>query len=212
MNQDMQQFRKEYNLLNLSESNTSSEPFEQFRLWFNEAVDNGIQEPNAMAFATASPDGMPSIRMMLLKAIEADGFVFFTNYYSRKGIHLSNNAKGGMLFFWNELQRQVRIEGKVVRTTEEYSDEYFLNRPFESRVGAIISHQSAKLNSREKLEEDFKRMIEGENQTLARPEYWGGFILKPVLFEFWQGREHRLHDRVQYRLKDSVWLKERLAP
>ncbi|MBE0663602.1 MAG: pyridoxamine 5'-phosphate oxidase [Bacteroidales bacterium] len=212
MNQDMEQFRKEYSLLSLSEPNTSSDPFDQFSLWFNEAIDSGIQEPNAMAFATASPDGMPSIRMMLLKAIEADGFVFFTNYYSRKGIHLSNNAKGGMLFFWNELQRQVRIEGKVARTTEEYSDEYFLNRPFESRVGAIISHQSAKLNSREKLEEDFKRMIEDENQTLARPEYWGGFILKPVLFEFWQGREHRLHDRVQYRLKDSVWLKERLAP
>lgn len=208
----MQQFRKEYNLLSLSEPNTSSDPYEQFRLWFSEAADSGISEPNAMAFATASPDGMPSIRMLLLKAIEKEGFVFFTNYYSRKGIHLSNNPKGALLFFWNELQRQVRIEGKVIRTTEEYSDEYFLSRPYESRVGAIISHQSAKLTSREKLEEEFKRLIEDKNQTFARPEYWGGLILKPVLFEFWQGREHRLHDRVQYRLNDSVWLKERLAP
>jgi pyridoxamine 5'-phosphate oxidase len=212
MENSMQQFRKEYKLQILSETNTSYDPFQQFNAWFQNAVDSGIPEPNAAALATASPDGMPSVRMVLLKGIEKGGFVFFTNYESRKGIHLSNNPKASFLFFWGELERQIRIEGRVEKTDPAYSDAYFLSRPNESRAGAIVSHQSVKLKSRDLLEKEFFETLGSEGKTLTRPEYWGGYALKPVLFEFWQGREHRLHDRIQYRLNDSRWLKERLAP
>jgi pyridoxamine 5'-phosphate oxidase len=212
MENSMQQYRREYKLQVLSETTTSGDPFQQFNAWFQDAVDAAIPEPNAAALATASPDGMPSVRMVLLKGIEKGGFVFFTNYESRKGIHLSNNPKASFLFFWGELERQIRIEGRVERTDPAYSDAYFLSRPNESRAGAIVSHQSVKLKSRELLEKEFFEALGSEGRTLVRPEYWGGYALKPVLFEFWQGREHRLHDRIQYRLNDSRWLKERLAP
>jgi pyridoxamine 5'-phosphate oxidase len=212
MENPMQQFRKEYVSQTLTESNAADDPLKQFNIWLQEAVDANISEPNAMVLATASPDGMPSIRMVLLKGLENGSFVFFTNYNSRKGIHLSNNPKGSLLFFWSELERQIRIEGFVERTDPEYSDAYFLSRPFESRAGAIASRQSARLKSREVLEKEFQEILAGKDGNLVRPEYWGGYALKPVLFEFWQGREHRLHDRIQYRLNDSQWYKERLAP
>lgn len=208
----MQQFRKEYSKSTLSETSALSDPVEQFNFWFNEAVSKGISEPNAMVLATASPDGMPSVRMVLLKEVLNGTFVFFTNYDSRKGIHLSNNPKASLLFYWAELERQVRIEGKVERVSEEYSDDYFRKRPAESRVGAIISHQSAVIASREILENKYLEFIHSGRNDTQRPDYWGGYMLKPVLIEFWQGREHRLHDRIQYRMKDSGWIKERLAP
>jgi len=212
MDSKMQHLRREYTKLTLAESSSLSDPVDQFRDWFNDAVNSGITEPNAMALATVSPDGMPSVRMVLLKEVVNGAFVFFTNYDSRKGIHLSNNPKASLLFYWSELERQVRIEGKVERTAESYSDDYFKSRPTESRAGAIISHQSAVIPSRELLEEKLKEHLQSGRDNLSRPAYWGGYMLRPVLMEFWQGREHRLHDRIQYRMKDSGWIRERLAP
>lgn len=211
MNNSMQQFRKEYRRMNLTDSESQPDPFVQFDLWFKEAVDSEIAEPNAMALATVGPDGMPSARMVLLKNVEKEGFAFFTNYDSRKGSHLAQNNKAALLFYWIPLERQVRIEGWISRTDPAYSDKYFESRPRESKAGAIISHQSTVLQSREVLEREFNNLIEADTE-LKRPDYWGGYLLKPVLFEFWQGREHRLHDRIQYRMVDASWIKTRLAP
>jgi len=208
----MQHLRREYTKLSLSESTTCPDPLDLFRIWFQEAVNAGITEPNAMVLATASPDNMPSVRMVLLKDVVNGAFVFFTNYDSRKGIHLSTNPNASLLFYWSGLERQVRIEGKVERTAESYSDDYFKSRPTESRVGAIVSRQSAVIPSRDSFEEKFYDYIQSGRDSVSRPAYWGGYLLRPVLIEFWQGREHRLHDRIQYRMKDTGWIMERLAP
>lgn len=211
MNNQFQQFRKEYKSHSLSDSNSSSDPYIQFKNWFREATESGIGEPNTMALATVSSEGMPSIRIVLLKDVEPDGFVFFTNYHSRKGKQLEKNPQAALLFFWPELERQVRIEGRVVKTNPDYSDNYFKSRPVGSRLGAIVSPQSKVISSREELESILNELHDDIDQ-LQRPEYWGGCKLIPELFEFWQGREHRLHDRIQYCLNDNTWIKERLAP
>lgn len=212
MNSSMQQFRKEYKRLCLSDSEAQPDPFTQFDLWFAEAVRADIAEPNAMTLATVGPDGMPSARMVLLKNVEKEGFVFFTNYDSRKGSHLAQNNRAALLFYWIPMERQVRVEGWVSRTNSAYSDLYFESRPRESKAGAIVSHQSTIIKSRESLENQFNKLLDPSNSELKRPGYWGGYILRPNLFEFWQGREHRLHDRIQYRLIDATWVKNRLAP
>jgi len=208
----MQQLRKEYKRLSLSEHNVLPDPFAQFDIWFIEALNSGIEEPNAMALATVSPEGMPSARMVLLKEVEKDGFVFFTNYQSRKGRHLEKNQNAALLFFWDKLERQVRIEGLVLKTDAQYSDDYFQSRTRESKAGAIASKQSTVIGSKEALENEFLKILGSESKTTLRPEYWGGYKLMPVLFEFWQGREHRLHDRIQYRSESGRWITERLAP
>ena len=208
----MKQFRKEYKRLSLLESNTLPDPFDQFNTWFKEAGDAGISEPNAMALSTAGTGGMPSVRMVLLKEIEKDGFIFFTNYHSRKGRQLSENKQAALLFYWEPLERQVRIEGRVEETSAACSDHYFRSRTRESQTGAIISKQSEVLEGRETLEQDFFDLLKDENQQPERPYNWGGYKLRPILFEFWQGREHRLHDRIQYRLAEGKWIRERLAP
>jgi pyridoxamine 5'-phosphate oxidase len=206
--------RKNYSQKCLSEKDVARNPVEQFRLWWDEAVYAGIEEVNAMTLATASADGMPSARIVLLKGFSDAGFNFFTNYHSFKGRQLEENPKACLVFFWKELERQVRITGLVEKISEEESDRYFESRPDGSRVGAIASPQSEVVASREWLDERFQEV---ENLVsaagLARPAHWGGYLVKPVIIEFWQGRPSRLHDRIQYTLgENGEWRIERLAP
>jgi pyridoxamine 5'-phosphate oxidase len=206
--------RKNYSQKCLSEKDVARNPVEQFRLWWDEAVYAGIEEVNAMTLATASADGMPSARIVLLKGFSDAGFNFFTNYHSFKGRQLEENPKACLVFFWKELERQVRITGLVEKISEEESDRYFESRPDGSRVGAIASPQSEVVASREWLDERFQEV---ENLVsaagLARPAHWGGYLVKPVIIEFWQGRPSRLHDRIQYSLgENGEWRIERLAP
>lgn len=206
-------FRREYGKLSLSDHEAAANPFDQFEKWMKEAVAAGIEEPNAMALATVSEKGFPSVRMLLLKEFNNNGFVFFTSYESRKGRHLQYQPEASLLFFWPELERQIRIEGHVEKLTAEASDAYFITRPPESRAAAHLSAQSKKLESREKLESavaDFMRHHpEGPEQ---RPEHWGGYLLTPQYFEFWQGRLNGLHDRIVYCPNENGWKKRRLFP
>jgi pyridoxamine 5'-phosphate oxidase len=205
--------RKEYKLRSLLESEVDADPVKQFQHWWNEAMMSDIIEPNAMTLATSSKHGKPSARIVLLKGLSNDGFVFFTNYESRKGNELKENPHACLLFFWKELERQVRIEGTVSKTDESKSDEYFVSRPGLSKIGAWSSAQSTVIGSRDELE---KNMIKFQEQfingDIPRPKNWGGYIVKPTLLEFWQGRPSRLHDRLQYRLNNDKWIIERLAP
>jgi pyridoxamine 5'-phosphate oxidase len=206
--------RKNYSRKKLSETKANPDPLKQFTKWWNQALKSKIEEANAMTLATASPDGLPSARMVLLKGFGANGFTFFTNYNSYKGKQLSENPKACLVFFWKVLERQVRITGLVEKISEEASNDYFLSRPVESQLGAIASPQSEVIESREWLDEKFKRVKKemGKN-NIQRPSNWGGFIVKPVIIEFWQGRPSRLHDRLQYTLQESGhWKIERLAP
>lgn len=206
--------RKEYSQKSLSEQTADPDPIRQFDLWWQEAIVSQADETNAMTLATASADGLPSARIVLLKGFSAEGFVFFTNYNSYKGRQLAENPKACLVFFWKELERQVRITGLVQRTTEKESDAYFYSRPAASQAGACISPQSTVIENREWLE---KRYHEFETQTtggaIQRPAHWGGYLVKPVLIEFWQGRPSRLHDRLEYSLQENGgWKIERLAP
>lgn len=214
MQNDIAGIRKIYSQKTLSEESIDSNPITQFDKWWNEAVASDIEEVNAMTLATASADGIPSARIVLLKGFSEKGFVFFTNYDSFKGKQLLENPKACLVFFWKELERQVRITGIVQKTNDEESDEYFYSRPYESQLGACISPQSTVIESREWLE---NRYIEFEKQssklTIQRPSHWGGFIVKPVIIEFWQGRPSRLHDRIEYSLQENgEWTLIRLAP
>jgi len=194
----------------LTEADASKDPIDQFTRWWQEAADSAIDEVNAMTLATASADGFPSARIVLLKAFSAEGFVFFTNYESFKGRQLADNPKACLVFFWKELERQVRITGLVEKVSEMESDEYFLSRPTESRIGAAISPQSRVITNREWLQEKFEK---AKTELVKRPGHWGGYRVRPVLIEFWQGRPGRLHDRLQYSLnEDGTWTIERLAP
>jgi pyridoxamine 5'-phosphate oxidase len=205
--------RKEYKLRSLLEKDVDADPIKQFQQWWNEAMMSDIEEPNAMTLATSNKNGKPSARIVLLKGLSNDGFVFFTNYASRKGNELKENPYASLLFFWKELERQVRIEGSVSKTDEQKSDEYFLSRPSLSKIGAWGSAQSKVIGSREDLEKNvLKYEQQFGNGEIPRPAYWGGYIVKPTLIEFWQGRPSRLHDRLQYTLTNDKWVLERLAP
>lgn len=195
----------------LRESDISRDPLAQFGRWFDDARQAGVFEPEAVALATASAGGAPSARMVLLKGFDERGFRFFTNYESRKGSELSENPRAALLFHWKELGRQVRIEGGVERVPPAESAEYFASRSPDSRVSALASPQSRVIESREDLEGRFEALrAEGEP---AAPAYWGGFVLLPRVYELWQHREHRLHDRLRYRLEGpGEWVLERLAP
>jgi pyridoxamine 5'-phosphate oxidase len=211
---DIAGIRKDYSQKILSEASISPDPFKQFELWWQEAITAEIDEINAMTLATASADGVPSARTVLLKDFSGEGFVFFTNYESYKGRQLTENPRACLLFFWKELERQVRITGIVRKVSEEESDSYFHSRPVLSQIGAITSPQSTIIESRDWLE---KRYTELQKQlsagTIQRPAHWGGYIVKPVQIEFWQGRPSRLHDRIEYSLlEDGKWKIERLAP
>lgn len=205
--------RREYTLHGLNESEVSADPVEQFRVWFDQALAAGVPEPNAMALATTKPDGRPAARIVLLKHFDANGFLFFTNYSSRKGRELADNPAAALLFFWPQLERQIRIEGNVAFTTAEESDAYFRSRPLESRLGASASPQSEVIADRLELERllaDVRARFPGED--VPRPSHWGGYRLTPNVFEFWQGRPGRLHDRLEYFRADGAWRLRRLAP
>lgn len=205
--------RKNYALKTLSEHDVFPDPIRQFQQWWDEAIHSDIEEVNAMTLATASADGVPSARIVLLKGLDSEGFRFFTNYESLKGRHLAENPKACLVFFWKELERQVRITGLVSQTPGSESDTYFHSRPTGSQVGAIVSPQSHVIESREWLDEQYKRVEAEVGSKPERPGYWGGYIVKPVIMEFWQGRPSRLHDRLQYTLQESGnWIIERLAP
>jgi pyridoxamine 5'-phosphate oxidase len=195
------------------EKSTDRDPFLQFSTWFMDAVDSGVSDPEAMFLATADGNGIPSGRIVLLKAFDLDGFVFFTNYNSRKGKEISSNPYVALVFLWKEIGRQVRITGKADKIPSIESDEYFSSRPMESRISAIISPQSSVIPGREYLEKKFDEAIKSlHGNEPERPQHWGGFRIKPVEFEFWQLRDHRLHDRIHYRRESENWIIERLAP
>lgn len=207
-------FRREYASRYLLENDVKSDPIQQFAEWWKDVLDAKVEEPNAMTFATASLDGMPSARLLLLKGFDEAGFVFFTNYESYKGMHLAENPKACMVFYWKELERQIRITGLVNKISGEASDEYFASRPQGSKISALSSPQSKVVKSREWLDDQFNELVKQNTGTeIQRPNFWGGYVLKPVIVEFWQGRTSRLHDRIQYSLQDDgVWKIERLAP
>jgi pyridoxamine 5'-phosphate oxidase len=207
--------RKDYTLRDLTIEQTATEPFAQFRVWLSEALEAQVPEPNAMHLSTVSADGKPSGRIVLLKGLDERGFVFFTNYESRKGQELAQNQWASLTFFWPELERQVRIEGKTEQVPASQSDEYFQSRPRGSRIGAWASPQSQLIPDREVLEQNVGRLLSqfGQEETIPRPPHWGGYCVVPQMLEFWQGRASRLHDRIVY-VKDSShsWHKSRLAP
>lgn len=211
---DIAAIRQQYARSVLLESDAAASPFIQFEKWWKEAVEAEVEEVNAMTLATASSDGVPSARIVLLKDFSENGFVFFTNYESFKAQQLEENPKACLVFFWKELERQIRITGLVKRTSAADSDEYFLLRPEESRIGAITSPQSRVIESREWIDMQFEKNRQHlEGNRFPRPDYWGGYLVRPVIIEFWQGRPGRLHDRLQYTLQnDNVWKIERLAP
>ena len=205
--------RRDYRLTSLTEVDVDLDPIVQFHRWFDDAIRAKVNEPNAMCLATATPDAYPSARIVLLKGADARGFVFYTDYRSRKGQELSDNPHASLCFFWPELERQVRIAGAVHRVSRAESDEYFQSRPVASRVGAWTSHQSAVLMSRDALELELAaNLTRFGDGPVALPEHWGGYRVVPEEIEFWQGRENRLHDRLQFRREAGVWVRRRLSP
>lgn len=206
--------RTDYRQRSLSENDVQPDPLQQFGVWWDEAVSSKIEEVNAMTLATASVDGLPAARIVLMKGYDHRGFMFFTNYESFKGQQLAENPRACLVFFWKELERQVRITGLVEKLSEKESDEYFDSRPEGSRLGAWVSPQSQVIKNRQWLDiEEAKKKDEFSGKEIARPAHWGGYLVKPVIVEFWQGRPSRLHDRIQYTLGEKgEWLIERLAP
>ena len=207
--------RTQYSQKQLMETEALPNAIDQFRQWWDEAILSELTEVNAMTLATASADGTPDARFVLLKDFSSEGFTFFTNYESRKGKELAENPKACLVFFWKELERQVRITGTVSKISKEESEAYFFSRPVGSQLGAWASRQSSLLTNREELEQRLTA-LEAEakaGKKIEKPHYWGGYMVKPQTIEFWQGRPNRLHDRLQYTLKDKDnWLIERLSP
>lgn len=203
--------RQKYGKFELLESGMAGTPFEQFTQWFAQALEAGVAEPNAMTLATVGPDQAPSARIVLLKGFDENGFVFYTNYESRKGRDLAAHPQAALLFFWQPLERQVRIEGRIEKTTAEESDAYFRSRPLGSRIGAWVSPQSQPI-SREALEARNAELTAQLGDDPQRPPHWGGYRVVPHRVEFWQGRPSRLHDRLAYELQGDAWVLQRLAP
>lgn len=197
----------------LTEDNIDKDPFKQFSRWYNHALESDFLHADAMTLATADKSGKPSARIVLLKGFDKDGFVFFTNFGSKKGIELLENPGAALVFYWDKLDKQVRIEGKIEKIELKEADEYFHSRPRGSQLGALASNQSSVIKSREELEKKYSELEkEFEGAEVPLPEHWGGFRLMPDYFEFWQSRENRLHDRIRYVLENNSWKIERLAP
>lgn len=213
-NVDLASLRRHYALESLSEADVLPDPMAQFAVWFQEALNSQLIEPNAMTLATAAANGRPSARTVLLKGFDKQGFVFYTNYESRKGQELAENPQAALLFTWLELERQIRIEGKVEKVSSEESLTYFQSRPKASQIGAWASPQSRVIESREVLEKRMADLVRQNEQAekLPLPPFWGGYRLVPEIIEFWQGRESRLHDRICYTQVGERWEIERLAP
>ena len=209
---DLANLRKSYERAELDETASAARPIDQFRKWFDEAVQSKVPEPNAMTLATVAADGRPSTRIVLIKGCDERGIVWFTNYDSRKGHELAANPYAALQFHWVELERVVRIEGPVERVDDAESDAYFASRPLDSRIGAWASPQSEVIASRAVLAANAAKFAARFLLNPPRPPHWGGFRLKPDTWEFWQGRKSRLHDRLRYRLAGGAWTRERLAP
>lgn len=212
MKENIKGLRHEYGKKELSKSDANPNPFKQFESWFAEAVDMKLPDANAMTLATVSKEGKPSARILLLKDFNEKGFCFFTNYDSRKGDDLRNNSNAAMVFFWPELERQIRIEGKIEILESELSDEYFFERPIGSRIAAAVSPQSSEIKNREALSKMIEEFKEKNGDDFIRPKNWGGYRLIPEFFEFWQGRKNRLNDRIEYFSEKNEWKMRRLAP
>lgn len=212
-NSSIEQLRREYAQEELLEENVRENPIDQFTAWFDQALLSEVTEPNAMSLATATKAGRPSVRIVLLKGFDSNGFRFFSNYKSRKGRELEENPHASLCFFWPELERQVRLEGVVSTVSRKESEEYFSKRPRLSQLGAWASNQSEEVASRKELEERF-HVLEEEfsDESIPAPEFWGGYVLKPSSIEFWQGRRGRLHDRLLYESVSGDWVLKRLSP
>ena len=214
METKISEIRKEYTRGKLTQCTINDNPFEQFEEWLNDAIVHNADEPTAMIVATVSAEGHPSTRTVLLKGVENNKFIFFTNYESRKGKQLADNPYISLSFVWHKLERQVHIEGKAEKCLDQVSDTYFSSRPYKSKIGARISPQSRVISSRMEIMRAFvKEVFKLAGHEIRRPDNWGGFSVTPTRFEFWQGRESRLHDRIQYILQENgSWKQERLAP
>ena len=205
--------RMHYEKDELLESVIANNPFDQFATWFQMALDEKNMEPHAMDLATVGPDGFPSARIVLLRDYNENGFTFFTNYHSQKGTDMTQNPRVTLNFFWPPLQKQIRISGLVSRVDEAVSDEYFQSRPRESQIGAWASNQSKVIANRNVLVEKVKQLeADFESKEVPRPQHWGGYVVRPIKIEFWQGRPNRLHDRILYTLENKAWKIERLSP
>lgn len=205
--------RRDYSQKIFDEESALKNPFEQFEVWLSEAIAAKIFEPNAMVLATATENGKPASRIVLLRGFGADGFTFFTNYDSRKGREILENPRVSLLFFWAEIERQVRVDGVATKASAEVSDGYFATRPRESQIGAWTSPQSETIENRAELEKKYAEAARRwEGKPIERPPNWGGFVVQPEAFEFWQGRESRLHDRLVYTRNKTGWEIKRLAP
>ena len=211
--ESLQNLRQEYRSAVLTEQDIDQNPISQFKKWFQQALDAQLYEPNVMTLATATTDGVPSARIVLLKGFDEQGFIFYTNYESHKGRELQENPRAALVFFWAELERQVRIEGEVSKVAADVSTAYFHSRPHGSQIGAMVSPQSQVIKSLDELENRIIILKEKyANQEIPRPNHWGGYIVKPTSMEFWQGRPSRLHDRIRYKFVDGSWIIDRLAP
>jgi pyridoxamine 5'-phosphate oxidase len=209
---NLSEIRKNYTRATLSEKSVH-DPFPLFEKWMEEAIEGRVNEPTAMLLSTVSEENKPSSRVVLLKLFTQEGFHFFTNYNSRKGNEISANSHVALLFFWPELEREVRIEGMATRSSKEISDQYFSERPYESQISAIVSPQSRVVESRDALERLWnEKQIASNGGKLERPESWGGYFVRPSRIEFWQGRPNRLHDRILFVKNEQEWLVSRLAP